>query len=100
MFTQNVSRKHGNIVKYEDCWLEKETDEDDNDEKLCILLEYCEDGSLRDILYSNKVKRSNTGLISEAQIVAWFLQICRALKHLHDRHIIHRNIKVTEITCI
>lgn len=34
---------------------------------------------------------------SEDQILYWFTQICLALKHCHDRKILHRDIKAQNI---
>jgi len=34
---------------------------------------------------------------NENQILDWFTQICLALKHVHDRKIIHRDLKTTNI---
>lgn len=30
---------------------------------------------------------------AEAQILDWFTQICLGMKHIHDRKIIHRDLK-------
>ena len=35
--------------------------------------------------------------IDEFQILDWFTQICLALKHVHDRKIIHRDLKCQNI---
>lgn len=32
-------------------------------------------------------------LLPEDQILNWFVQLCLALKHVHDRKILHRDIK-------
>ena len=36
-------------------------------------------------------------LFPEAQVLAWFVQIVLALKHIHDRKILHRDIKSENI---
>jgi NIMA (never in mitosis gene a)-related kinase len=36
-------------------------------------------------------------LFSEAQILDWFVQIVLALKHIHDRRILHRDVKAENI---
>ena len=43
--------------------------------------------------------RTETGMVyfEEQLIMMWFLQICMALKHLHDSHIIHRDVKTANI---
>ena len=41
--------------------------------------------------------RSQNSHFSENQILDWFTQICLALKHVHDRKIIHRDLKSSNI---
>ena len=51
-------------------------------------MEYCEGGDLYALI--NKQK----GIpFPEQQVLHWFVQICLALKHVHDRKILHRDIK-------
>lgn len=53
-------------------------------------MEYADGGDL-----SKKIKeQKGTGkLFDEATILDWFTQMCLAIKHVHDRKIIHRDIK-------
>lgn len=53
---------------------------------LCIVTEYADGGDLR-----KKLERGPR--MRESEILDLFVQICLALKHLHDRKIIHRDIK-------
>ncbi|CAD8058254.1 unnamed protein product [Paramecium sonneborni] len=55
--------------------------------KLCIVMDYAEGGDLAQVL------KKTEGYIAESRILDWFTQICLAIKHCHDRKIIHRDIK-------
>ena len=35
--------------------------------------------------------------LSERHVLDWFVQLCLALKHIHDRKILHRDIKAQNI---
>lgn len=59
---------------------------------LHIVMEYVSGGDLAQIIKSKKTK-----YISETLILDWFTQLCLAVKHVHDRKILHRNIKPSNI---
>ncbi|KAL5262001.1 hypothetical protein ACHWQZ_G007643 [Mnemiopsis leidyi] len=75
---------HPNIVSYQDSFEEKGS--------LSIVMDYCEGGDL-----FNKINQQKGQLFSEDQILDWFAQICLAIKHVHDRKILHRDIKSQNI---
>lgn len=56
----------------------------------CILMDYCEAGDLTKQIET--AKRSRTPL-KEDQILKWFTQAILSLKYIHDRHILHRDLK-------
>ena len=55
-------------------------------------MEYCEGGDL----YS-KINRQRGKLFSELVILQFFVQICRAVQYIHERKILHRDIKSQNI---
>ncbi|XP_051258817.1 serine/threonine-protein kinase Nek5-like isoform X2 [Dicentrarchus labrax] len=59
---------------------------------LCIVMEYCDGGDLM-----KKMNLQRGVFFTEQQIVDWFVQICLGLKHIHDRKILHRDIKAQNI---
>ncbi|XP_044213762.1 serine/threonine-protein kinase Nek1-like [Thunnus albacares] len=75
---------HPNIVQYKESFEEEGC--------LCIVMDYCEGGDLL-----KKIKSQKGELFSEKRILDWFVQICLALKHVHDRKILHRDIKPQNI---
>ncbi|KAF2978619.1 hypothetical protein EK904_010611 [Melospiza melodia maxima] len=83
-----ANMKHPNIVLYRESFEENGC--------LYIVMDYCEGGDL-----FKKINAQKGILFSEDQVTAncccsildWFVQICLALKHIHDRKILHRDIK-------
>lgn len=57
-----------------------------------IVMEYIAGGDL-----SQRIKAKKTQYISETLILDWFTQLCLAVKHLHDRNILHRLLKPSNI---
>jgi len=53
---------------------------------LHIVMEFADGGDL-----SGRIKAQNGRLFPESTVVSWFVQICLAVKHIHDRKIIHRS---------
>ena len=39
------------------------------------------------------LKKRNGQLLPEETILDWFVQVCLAVKHVHDRKILHRDLK-------
>jgi len=62
--------------------------------KLCIVMEYCDGGDMAKRI--NTAKTSRTA-ISEDTALNWLTQMCLALKHIHDRKVIHRDIKAQNV---
>ncbi|XP_042190672.1 serine/threonine-protein kinase Nek5 isoform X2 [Callorhinchus milii] len=55
-------------------------------------MEYCDGGDLM-----HKISGQRGVAIAEEQVLDWFVQICLGLKHIHDRKILHRDIKTQNI---
>ncbi|XP_075996743.1 serine/threonine-protein kinase Nek1 isoform X2 [Genypterus blacodes] len=79
-----ANMSHPNIVQYKESFEEGGC--------LYIVMDYCEGGDL-----FKKINSQKGSLFSEEQILNWFVQICLALKHVHDRKILHRDIKSQNI---
>lgn len=75
--------QHPNIVQFYETFVVKDV--------LYLVMEYCEEGDLQSKVKETRVKGE---YFCEDQIIEWFVQICLALKQLHDHHIIHRDIKI------
>lgn len=51
-------------------------------------MDFCDAGDLH-----SRVQAQRGILFNEDQILDWFVQITLALKHVHDRKVLHRDIK-------
>lgn len=72
--------QHKNIVNFLDSYLR-------NDNDLWVIMEYMEGGSLYEVIENNEFK------LSEAQISVICRGTLQGLQHLHEKNIIHRDIK-------
>ena len=78
---------HPNIIKFKDVFRDKNF-------YLNLVMEYADGGELADMIK----QRKNTGThFSEEEILGIFTQICLALKHCHDRKILHRDLKAANV---
>ena len=57
-------------------------------------MEYCEAG---DLSYHVKKKKASGGYFSENEISSWFVQILLSLQYIHEKKILHRDIKTSNI---
>lgn len=76
------SLKHPNIVNFVDCF--------EDDVNVYILLEICPNQSLMELLKTRK-------RVSEAEVRFFMVQIIGAVKYLHSRRVIHRDLKLGNI---
>ena len=55
-------------------------------------MEYCDGGDL-----FTKINKQRGRLLPENVILTYFVQICRAVQYIHERKILHRDIKSQNI---
>ncbi|XP_031603625.1 serine/threonine-protein kinase Nek4 isoform X1 [Oreochromis aureus] len=77
--------RHPNIVTYKESW-------EGDDCQLYIVMGFCEGGDLY-----HRLKQQKGELLPERQVVEWFVQIAMALQYLHERNILHRDLKTQNI---
>lgn len=76
---------HKNIVRFQEVFMTRKG-------RLCIVMDYADGGDVH-----MELKRQVGQLLKEAQILEWFAQTCFALKHVHERKVLHRDLKTQNI---
>ena len=82
--------QHMNIVSYIDDFIHFEDYNMHQSYSYIIIMEYCNGGDLTDKI--NKAQLKNKPF-TENQIMEWFCQLCLAVKYIHNKNVIHRDIK-------
>lgn len=77
--------KHENIIEYHESFTTP-------DGYLCIVMSYADGGDIYQKIHEAKGQH-----FLEEQIIDWFAQIACGLKHIHDRNILHRDLKTQNI---
>ncbi|CDW78132.1 protein kinase domain containing protein [Stylonychia lemnae] len=77
--------RHTNIVAYKDSFVDRE-------QYLNMVMTYCDGGDMY-----TKIKNSKGKNFPEPQIIDWLVQMSLALLYLHERKILHRDMKTQNI---
>merc|ERR1740138_132758 len=76
---------HKNIVRFQEGFMTRKG-------RLCIVMDYADGGDVH-----QRIKGQEGRLIPEVQVLEWFVQTCFALKHVHERKVLHRDLKTQNI---
>lgn len=79
--------RHPFIVRYIDYFLLPE--------RISIVMEYADGGDLSELIFR---ARRNLQTIPQRKIISWFAQLATAVKYLHDKRILHRDIKSSNVS--
>ena len=77
--------KHPNIVSYKDSFLDREN-------YFNIVMVYCDGGD-----FYNKIKNAKNKNFTENEIIDWIVQIGLPLLYIHDKKILHRDLKTQNL---
>jgi NIMA (never in mitosis gene a)-related kinase len=83
-----ASIQHPSIVGYKEAFFEDQT------ACLCLVMDFLDDGDLyQKILKYQKMSK----MIEEQKVWAIFMEMVKALKELHSRNILHRDLKSANV---
>ena len=77
---------HQNIVGFKETMITQD--------KITIIMEYCEGGDLSKLIKTHAEAKKH---FTESQIIIWFSQLVSALDYIHSFHVLHRDIKASNI---
>lgn len=80
--------RHPHICSYQDSFVNKPTNQ------LCLVMTFCPGGDMHGFVQDHKKRNKR---VAEEQIVQWLLQLTLALEYIHERHIIHRDLKTQNV---
>ena len=84
---------HPNVISFHDVFFKKSKND------LCIVMEYAGGGDLEQKINEKKARKKQSVVKgsdcywSEDEVLDMFTQVCLGLKHVHDRKVLHRDIK-------
>ncbi|NWY28202.1 NEK11 kinase, partial [Pheucticus melanocephalus] len=77
---------HPAIVKFYASFVERDS--------FCIITEYCEGG---DLDFKIQEYRDSGKMFTQSQVIDWFIQLLLGVNYMHERWILHRDLKAKNI---
>ncbi|NXC64523.1 NEK11 kinase, partial [Aleadryas rufinucha] len=77
---------HPAIVKFYASFVERDS--------FCIITEYCEGG---DLDFKIQEYRDSGKMFTQSQVIDWFIQLLFGVNYMHERRILHRDLKAKNI---
>ncbi|NXL21490.1 NEK11 kinase, partial [Setophaga kirtlandii] len=77
---------HPAIVKFYASFVERDS--------FCIITEYCEGG---DLDFKIQEYRDSGKMFTQSQVIDWFIQLLLGVNYMHERRILHRDLKTKNI---
>jgi len=79
--------KHPHIIEFRDAFVTRLGN-------FCLIMEYAEGGDMNHYLENQRLQGT---MLTEAQVLKWFYELCTALQYLHGLNVLHRDIKARNI---
>ncbi|NXO25663.1 NEK11 kinase, partial [Cisticola juncidis] len=77
---------HPAIVKFYASFVERDS--------FCIITEYCEGG---DLDFKIQEYKDSGKMFAQSQVIDWFIQLLLGVSYMHERRILHRDLKAKNI---
>ncbi|NXU88648.1 NEK11 kinase, partial [Xiphorhynchus elegans] len=77
---------HPAIVKFYASFVERDS--------FCIITEYCEGG---DLDFKIQEYKDSGKIFTQSQVIDWFIQLLLGVNYMHERRILHRDLKAKNI---
>ena len=86
---------HPNIVAFHACFVMASVPAMKAPDSVCVVMSLCGGGDLHQFIRARG--KAEEGPFPEQQVMWWLVQCLLALRHMHDRHVLHRDLKTSNM---